>query len=196
MKVEIFVVFFSVIFALYGKYLFSFLLLLGFVLFSILSSEIIKKIFPKVTLDWKNNIHVAKSSVRLIIDNPEALSEDLVRKFFESIEKEVEISFVLKPIDKQKVIENLLTKLHMKEIKLERSKNHARKNEIRRQIGAIKKEIELVSSEPAGFEYFARLSCYSSSDSKHEAAAGAEASVKEIAEKAASILGVRYEFER
>ncbi|MHB1829804.1 MAG: hypothetical protein ACYCO0_00220 [Candidatus Micrarchaeaceae archaeon] len=120
---------------------------------------------------------------------------DSVRDLIDSLTEQFEFSIELLEVDKTKILENLKTKLRMKEIALSRADGSAydKTNALRRQIDLINGDISSLVSVGKSFQFAIKLMSICVSESQSEAESSSSKNIEIIANKFSAALGIDHE---
>lgn len=120
---------------------------------------------------------------------------DPVRDLLDSLTEHFAFSIELLEVDKTKILENLKTKLRMKEIALSRidDSSHDKANALRRQIDLINGDISNLASAGKSFQFAIKLMSICISESQAEAESSSSKNIEIIANKFSAALGIDHE---
>ena len=120
---------------------------------------------------------------------------DSVRDLLDSLTEHFAFSIELLEVDKTKILENLKTKLRMKEIALSRidASAHDKANALRRQIDLINGDISNLASAGKSFQFAIKLMSICVSESQAEAESSSSKNIEIIANKFSAALGIDHE---
>lgn len=140
-------------------------------------------------------------SISIAILKPRAGSEvksHSLKDLLESMNEHFEFSVELAQADRAKILENLRTRLRMKEIALSRigEKAHDKANFLRRQIDLINGDISGLSASGKSFQFIIRLKSIATSQDQNEAEAYSTRNIEILANKFSASLGLDYEILR
>ena len=137
-------------------------------------------------------------SVSIALLKPRAGSEvksQSLKDLLDSLNEHFEFSVELAEADKTKMLENLRTKLRMKEISLSRvgEKSHDKAGYLRRQIDLINGDIASLASGGKSFQFVIRIKSICTSDDQNDAESYSARSIEMLASKFSASLGLDYD---
>ena len=124
-----------------------------------------------------------------------SINQALMKDLLDSIDEPFEFSIEMAEINKERLIENLRTKLRIKEIALSRTKTgqYDRSNWLRRQIDVINSDIASLSAGGKSFEYLIRLRSICVMPDEAEAKMYSARNIQGLASKFSVALSADYE---
>ena len=137
-------------------------------------------------------------SVSIALLKPRAGSEaksHSLKDLLDSMNEHFEFSVELAEADKTKILENLRTKLRMKEIALSRigERPQDKANFLRRQIDLINGDISSLASGGKSFQFVIRIKSICTSDDQDDAESYSARSIEILANKFSASLGLDYD---
>ncbi len=120
------------------------------------------------------------------------LNRNALNDLINSLNEQFEFSIELMEVDKSKILENLRTRLRVKEIALSRinPESHAKVNSIRRQLEVINGDIESLASSGKSFQYEIKLKSIYFSMDRSEAELYSYKNIESLSSKFSAALGV------
>ena len=124
-----------------------------------------------------------------------AINTSSIKDLLDSISEQFEFSVELAEIDKERLIENLRTKLRLKEIALSRASSgpYDRANWLRRQIDVMRSDLSSLSNSGKSFEYVIRIKAICTLEDETEAKMYSARSIHALASKFSLALSADYE---
>ena len=124
-----------------------------------------------------------------------SIKSDSVKDLLDSLTEQFEFSIELLEVDKTKILENLKTKLRMKEISLSRVDGSAydKTSALKRQIDLINGDISNLVSIGKSFQFAIKLMSICFSESQSEAESLSSKNIEIIANKFSAALGIDHE---
>ena len=139
------------------------------------------------------------TSLALLRPRPgSTMKSDSIKDLLDGLSEQFEFSLELLEADKSKILENLRTKLRMKEIALSRinGKSYEKDNALKRQIDSINGDISSLASGGKSFQFAIKLKSIYSSENQGEAEFCAARNIETLANKFSAVLGLDYEILR
>lgn len=135
-------------------------------------------------------------SVAIMKPKPNSrVKAEAMKDLLDSINEHFEFSIELSEVSKEKIVENLRTRLRLKEISLSRvdAKSYDKVNALKRQIDAINYDISSLTSGGRSFEFVIAVKSMSISQAEDEAVLYAVKGIEALANKFSAALGLDYE---
>lgn len=140
-------------------------------------------------------------SVSIALLSPRSGSQikaEVVKDLLDSITEHFEFSIELLEVNKAKILENLRTRLRMKEISLSRigPKAQDKISSLKRQIDSINGDIDSLVSGGKSFQFAIKIKSICKSEDQSEAEHNSASSIEILASKFSASLGLDYEILR
>ena len=142
----------------------------------------------------KGNSFYESISIAILIVNSQISNNGLAfEQLLDKLKVPFEYSIELKELNKKRILEELETKLHMKEIQLANEKPNSKElGRLKREIGIIESEINAINSGGNPFNVEFKIKCRAASTSLIEATSVSQRNVELVANLFATSLNVGY----
>jgi hypothetical protein len=143
----------------------------------------------------EGSVYKAISVAILIPRNNAVISNSALKDLIDSIHDPFEFSIELSEVDKTRMMENLRTRLRMKEIMLSRtgSSSYDKVNGLKRQIDMINGDISNLSNSMQSFEFVVRIKSICTSADEYEARSTSSRNIELLANKFSAAIAVDYD---
>jgi len=142
----------------------------------------------------KSNGFYESISIALLLVNSQLSNNSLAfEQLLDRVKVPFEYSVELKELNKKHILEELETKLHMKEIQLANEKPNSKElGRLKREIGIIESEINAINSGGNPFNVEFKIKCRAASTSLIEATSVSQRNAELVANLFATSLNVGY----
>lgn len=142
----------------------------------------------------KGNVFESVSVAVLVINSPLSNQSFAFEQLLSRVKVPFEYSIEMKEFNRKRLVEDLETKLHMKEIELANAESSKPKevNRIKREIGVIEDEIKALSSGSTPFDVKFKIRCRYESSSLLDAVSTSQKNAEYVATLFSNIFNAGY----